>query len=65
MYQLYVTLHNALRSRNAHHPSRNRELSEFLRYIRKRCDVLIKRIIARNVRHMRSGRAPVYKNREE
>ncbi|KYM81289.1 hypothetical protein ALC53_08360 [Atta colombica] len=23
MYQLYVTLHNALRSRNAHHPSRN------------------------------------------
>ncbi|KAL6265323.1 hypothetical protein P5V15_002116 [Pogonomyrmex californicus] len=23
MFQLYVTLHNALRSRNAHHPSRN------------------------------------------
>lgn len=33
MLQLYVTLHNALRSRNAHHPSRNRELYEFLRFM--------------------------------
>lgn len=33
MYQLYVTLHNALRSRNAHHPSRNRELCAFIRTV--------------------------------
>lgn len=33
MLQLYVTLHNALRSRNAHHPSRNRELYEFITFL--------------------------------
>lgn len=67
MYQLYVTLHNALRSRNAHHPSRNRELCEFLKYVHRRCERFLKRLIARNVslRYMRSGRLPIYNEREE
>lgn len=33
MLQVYFQLQHALRSRNAHHPSRNRELLELLRFI--------------------------------
>lgn len=32
MIQVYVQLQNALRSRNAHHPSRNRELHDLLSF---------------------------------
>lgn len=66
MYQLYVQLHNALRSRNAHHPSRNRELSDFLRKIYRKCESHLKRIIANRscMRVNRPNRA-VRRNSEE
>lgn len=43
MLQLYVTLHNALRSRNAHHPSRNRELYEFIKFLHFNVSLYLKK----------------------